>query len=940
MHCFVLTKFPGHSEKLQLLSIDEKAVHKNDRFKTLDADQQCSIDTLTTILRIVVKEANDKLKSELVARLENMQKERLAEEEKKYVEQQRQLDETADLVVLGHLNFASKNVRRDEIHDAHRTTFSWIFKDPEIVRASGDVAENTRPWNNFVEWLKRGKDIYWINGKAGSGKSTLMRYIVENAETFEHLREWADPAELRVASFYFWHSGLPEQRSQSGLFRSLLYEILCQRPDLVRHVFREEWEIFRSTESKVEQMAMLERVHSFRRLKVAFAYLVSLASDELKLCFFIDGLDEYEGQGSEGPETIINIFKSIPISPNLKICLSSRPWVAFENAFNKGPNLRLQDLTYRDIRVYVRDRLESDHRILQLSEAYPAQKEYFVREILSKANGVFLWVSLVITSLLTGLTNRDDISDLQNRLKGIPPDLEEFYGYMLKGISKDYIEKASRIFQIYNSASDVDVRPTVLELDLAVTATYADSMTSERKVMSEENIQKRCDRMITQLKVACGGLLEAHDHLDSHWEAKEDSQNHLARPAPTTASTDDEQEINKTQTHKIKADSKVSYLHRTVSDFLKKDSTRAYLESNTSKSDSFDPNLSLLMSYLINLKQSICSFYIGSYQEPSLDFRVWRVTNDFCHIAQKVDSSKGAFVLALLNEFNLVAPHWWQKKTMLHGSKFRDRDAPSKSKKWLDGIFLVAIRFGLCSFVQDYLQTYPIPLGLPGYTILMYALGLSLEESEPFVLLKQPSWPAIVEILLQRRQWPNKVVKNGCHTVWQYYLKAYRTESANVVNSDKHCERWALIIKSMLEHDADITDTVMEVDPPDLTPWIFETIQDSDNPATKRHSLEALINDLAAKTPPDTAALLRDAYQRRKHLSAPRGTPSPASSSSPRKRPHETCKESITPTGAVCIEIDDDDGDESSIRSASRSRERLGEIKGTSPGKRTRFDLM
>jgi len=228
-------------------------------------------------------------------------------------------------------------------------------------------------------------------------------------------------------------------------------------------------------------MAILERVHWFRRLKLAFAYLVSLASDELKLCFFIDGLDEYEGQGSDGPETIINIFKSIPISPNLKICLSSRPWVAFENAFNEGPNLRLQDLTYRDIRVYVRDRLESDHRMLQLSEAYPAQKEYFVREILSKANGVFLWVSLVITSLLTGLTNQDDISDLQNRLKGIPPNLGEFYVYMLKGISKDYIEKASRIFQIYNSASDVDVRPTVLELDLAVTATYADSMTSERR---------------------------------------------------------------------------------------------------------------------------------------------------------------------------------------------------------------------------------------------------------------------------------------------------------------------------------------------------------------------------------------------------------------------------------------------------------------------------
>jgi hypothetical protein len=773
-----------------------------------------------------------------------------------------------------------------------------------------------------------------------------MRYVVENPETMEHLQEWAGPAELRVASFYFWNSGHPEQRSQSGLFRSLLFEILRKRHDLVRHVFPEEWEASRSPKSKFEQMSMLERVHVFRRVKGAFAYLVSLASDQLKLCFFIDGLDEYKGKGSDGPDEIINVFKDIPQSPHLKICLSSRPWVEFEKAFDKGPKLRLQDLTYRDIRIYVTEKLESDKRMLQLSKDHPGQTAIFIKEILSKANGVFLWVYLVVTSILKGLNIGDnEISDLQDRLTRMPSDLEDLYGHMLKGIDKHYIEKASRIFRIYNAATDVDVHPTLLELDLAVTATYADAMATERKVMGEKDIQKRCDRMIRHMKVACGGLLEAHDHLDSHWEAKEGNEDILKRPVPKSVSAADEEidEIDEGHASKVKADAKVSYLHRTVSDYLKKDEVRAYLESKTkrsSKSDSFDPNLFLLMSYLINLKQSICSFYMNTFPEPSLDFRVWRTTNNFCHIAQRVGRRQRASALELLHEFKDVAPQWWQYTSMLPGSKFRGRVSASKAREWQDGIFLVAVRFGLCAFAKEYLKTYRIPRSLPGHTILMYAIGLSLESLGPFILLKQPACAPMVQLLLEHGENPNKVVTHGCHTVWQYLLKAYRTESANMLNSDEHYERWALIFKSMLEHDADINDTIVEVELPDLPPWQFESIEESNDPATKPHSLEVLIMDLAAKAPPKVGRSLRAAYQKRKHPFLTTSTPSPAGSSSSRKRPLETPMGVRTSNGDLCIEIDDDDDSgNTSSGSASTSEECLGIGRTPSPVKRARFEL-
>jgi hypothetical protein len=50
-----------------------------------------------------------------------------------------------------------------------------------------------------------------------------------------------------------------------------------------------------------------------------------------------------------------------------------------------------------------------------------------VEEIVEKANEVFLWVKLVVQSLLAGLGNRDSITDLQRRLRELPSDLEKLY---------------------------------------------------------------------------------------------------------------------------------------------------------------------------------------------------------------------------------------------------------------------------------------------------------------------------------------------------------------------------------------------------------------------------------------------------------------------------------------------------------------------------------
>jgi ABC-type lipoprotein export system ATPase subunit len=69
-------------------------------------------------------------------------------------------------IILESLRFPTMRDRYEDIEDAHAETFKLIFQE---------AGYEDKPWDNFSRWLRSGDSIYWISGKAGSGKSTLMR---------------------------------------------------------------------------------------------------------------------------------------------------------------------------------------------------------------------------------------------------------------------------------------------------------------------------------------------------------------------------------------------------------------------------------------------------------------------------------------------------------------------------------------------------------------------------------------------------------------------------------------------------------------------------------------------------------------------------------------------------------------------------------------------
>jgi hypothetical protein len=394
--------------------------------------------------------------------------------------------------ILNSLFFRHMDHRYEEVAVAHQKTFDWIFDDE-----TSDV-----PWDNLANWLKSGSGCYWIDGKAGSGKSTLLKYISEHAQTWTSLRTWAGGRELTVSSFYFWNLGSPLQKSQSGLLRALLFNLLEPRPQLVPLAFPGLCRAALTKNADLSEPTLVE-------LKKATNLLVQQTKNTMRLCFLIDGIDEYDGDHAE----MSTFVKSLAAYENVKIIVSSRPIPACVEVFLPLPHLRLQDLTYNDIQVYVQDTLKSHPNMKKLESCNRAQTQDLVTEITKKASGVFLWVFLVVKSLLEGLRNYDRIEDLEARLQELPADLENLYQHMLNGVRPSYRNQAGRMLQIVLRSVDTQQEThalTALQFSFAEEYDYEDAVSALIAPISDLERRGRREEVEGRIRSRCCGLLELY----------------------------------------------------------------------------------------------------------------------------------------------------------------------------------------------------------------------------------------------------------------------------------------------------------------------------------------------------------------------------------------------------------------------------------------------
>lgn len=402
-----------------------------------------------------------------------------------------------EATLLRGLLFPTLEARQEAVAEAHGKTFQWVLEESTKFQS---------PWDNFVQWLRGKSNIYWINGKAASGKSTLMKYICSHPKVRQALEVWSDQSLLVTATYFFWNTGMPLQKSQDGLLRSLLYQILSKCPHLIEYVLPELWAKLKNQKPKVVSK-LRESWHSWSssHLKQAFKRLMDQCTHSLKICLFIDGLDEFDGDHGD----IIAFFKRVSTATNIKLCLSSRPLLIFEQEYGAFSKLRLQDLTRNDIKTYAYDKLHDNPRIRSLSQTQPDLLTQLVLEILEMSSGVFLWVTLAIRSLLRGLTNLDSIGELQHLLRALPPELDDLFSLMLRSIQPAlYVVQASKLFQImYQSRPGL----TALALSYANDEHVILPISTPVGPISSFEARERVLDIGNRVKSRCAGLLEVED---------------------------------------------------------------------------------------------------------------------------------------------------------------------------------------------------------------------------------------------------------------------------------------------------------------------------------------------------------------------------------------------------------------------------------------------
>ena len=253
--------------------------------------------------------------------------------------------------LLDKLQYSDMLVRHNHIPRAFKETIEWIFHEP--------CSDNTgMTWSSFRGLLSNNSNTYWITGKAGSGKSTLMKMIYNDVRTKALLSKWCEGKPLVTAAFFFWNSGSKLQMSQEGFLRSIIYQALEQRQKIIAKTtpLPSTWDAFALSIDYSEHEGR-EGPWKWEDLTQALKFLME--EDEqspINYAFFIDGLDEFDGDKSK----LLSLLCRLGTYPSIKLCVSSRPWVEFEDAFKQKPHLILRtapvvifDSTWRRISLCI-----------------------------------------------------------------------------------------------------------------------------------------------------------------------------------------------------------------------------------------------------------------------------------------------------------------------------------------------------------------------------------------------------------------------------------------------------------------------------------------------------------------------------------------------------------------------------------------------------------
>lgn len=644
------------------------------------------------------------------------------------------LDQTAVSRLMESLYFPQMDDRRESIQSAHEGTYRWA------LLSTG--AANVR-WDNLADWMSDPQPahrVYWVNAKPGAGKSGLIRFLDEKLKPSQHMRPWADQMRVLRLKYYFWNPGNALQKSLAGVIRTILHQLFEELSgDLLPYVSRHKLQLAR-------HVGRPEMTWSEIELRECFRKVMGSLVPAVKVFALIDGLDEVDG-GDDSREDLVSFVQELASYSNVKLCVSSRRWPLFQDAFASCPQLRLEDLNAHDIEKYVRERLQSQDKFRQTPGL-----EVLVRQVIAKADGVFLWTRLVVKDLVRGIRDGDSLVMLKKKLSAVPGDLNEYFTQLMQSIEPHHRMEAGILLQLALHEEEWFVALNPLRLVDLLFISHAGTDYALSKHREEyidlfndaDALMYALDSTLRRLSSRCKGLLQCNFHVPgASYRAV------TALPATLVQPLHE----NKHMAFNFQID----FMHRSLRDFFLESGLQELL-GETFDARNYLRNARLLL-ILMNMNASpepkfdigLASYFVCTLSIPS--FRNDHKCAEFAAVFRPVVES-----VMRSNAGSSLEPYWYICKSLDTWNAERST------------FLTLAIDFGLTAYVARNLTAEAVR-EKDGRPLLDYILrprfGMGFDESEPSIGNHHPI-PELVERVLSLGADPNQGDEGV--SVWTLFL--------------------------------------------------------------------------------------------------------------------------------------------------------------------------
>ena len=178
------------------------------------------------------------------------------------------------------------------------------------------------------------------------------------------------------------------------------------------------------------------------------AHFISIMINELpRTCIFFDGLDEEcsIGRWKEALK-IIELFTSLAEESPKKV----RVWFSSQNKFlvriklERYPTLNIMDQVRNAVDHHISSRVPG----LENSEVDQDSRNWILKELKSRAEGNFLWATLMLKVIENDASSFDEMERLVK--EGLPKDLDHYYHQIFARYESSERELA-RYFSSYTS---------------------------------------------------------------------------------------------------------------------------------------------------------------------------------------------------------------------------------------------------------------------------------------------------------------------------------------------------------------------------------------------------------------------------------------------------------------------------------------------------------